>query len=159
MSNSVRGARWWINAWLPAVLMTGIIVLESTQWFGADNTSGPLRYVYEALFGHVSDARWEAIHHYTRKCGHFTGYGLVGLSWLRAWRKTRSNHSFLNNAALAMIATALTAIADEFHQSFLPNRTSSPWDVLIDCSGALVAMLIVYSLAAGRRQTHSPKAA
>jgi VanZ family protein len=36
------------------------------------------------------------------------------------------------------------ASLDEWHQSFLPNRTSSPWDVLLDCSGALAMLLIAY---------------
>jgi VanZ family protein len=126
--------------------MTGVIALESTRFFGADHTSGPLRFIYEALFGHVSDARWEVIHHYTRKCGHFLGYGMVGLSWLRAWRRARPEWTFVPSALLAMLFTAITASADEFHQSFLPNRTASAWDVLIDCSGAHVLQLLAFAL-------------
>jgi VanZ family protein len=38
----------------------------------------------------------------------------------------------------------MTASADEFHQTFLPNRTGSPWDVLLDCCGALALQLLVY---------------
>ncbi len=62
MSNSVRGARYWIRVWWPVVFMVAVIALESTETFGADNTSGPLRFVYQALFGHVTDARWDVIH-------------------------------------------------------------------------------------------------
>jgi VanZ family protein len=51
---------------------------------------------------------------------------------------------FLQDTALALLGTAMTASADEYHQSFLPNRTSSPWDVLIDCCGALAMQLLVY---------------
>jgi VanZ family protein len=36
------------------------------------------------------------------------------------------------------------ASLDEWHQSFLPNRTSSPTDVLIDCCGATMLILITY---------------
>jgi VanZ family protein len=36
------------------------------------------------------------------------------------------------------------ASADEYHQSFLPNRTGSPWDVLLDCCGAIVPQVAVY---------------
>jgi VanZ family protein len=42
--------------------------------------------------------------------------------------------------------TLLIAIADEFHQSFLPTRTSSPVDVCIDVSGAIVAQLLMLLL-------------
>jgi VanZ family protein len=51
---------------------------------------------------------------------------------------------FLVDALLAFLGTAITASADEFHQSFLPNRTGTPWDVLLDCSGALAMQLLVY---------------
>jgi VanZ family protein len=151
MSNSVQRARSWVVAWWPVVFMTAVIALESTERFGANHTSGPLRYVYQALFGNVSDARWEVIHHYVRKCGHFTGYGLVCLSWLRASWKTLPNRSFMNSAVLAMIATAITASVDEFHQSFLPNRTSSVWDVLIDCSGAFALLVLAGTISLIRR--------
>jgi VanZ family protein len=92
----------------------------------------------------VSSARWDAAHHAIRKAGHFIGYGFIGLAWLRAWWLTLDNSHFLLDAFLALMGTALIASADEWHQSFLPNRTGSPWDVLIDCSGAITLQLIVY---------------
>jgi len=144
MSNSRRGARFWLSAWIPVLLGILMIVLESTEWFGSDNTSGPLRILYQAIFGHVSDAQWELIHHYLRKSGHFVGYGLIGLAWLRAWWMSLPHSRFVPDALLALMGTALIAIADEFHQSSLTNRTSSPFDVLIDCSGALTLQLMVY---------------
>lgn len=144
MSNKVRGARFWMSAWFPVLLGVLMIVLESTEWFGADHTNGPLRMLYQAIFGQVSNAEWDVIHHYIRKSGHFIGYGLIGLAWLRAWWMTLPHSRFLLDTFLAMMGTALIASADEFHQSFLPNRTSSPWDVLIDCSGALTLQLMVY---------------
>ena len=45
---------------------------------------------------------------------------------------------------IALLGTALVASCDEWHQTFLPNRTGSPWDVLLDCTGAIVLQLIVY---------------
>ena len=51
---------------------------------------------------------------------------------------------FLHDALLALLGTALVASADEFHQTFLPNRTGSPWDVLLDCCGAIVLQTMVY---------------
>jgi VanZ family protein len=45
---------------------------------------------------------------------------------------------FLSHAGLALVGTALVASWDEWHQTFLPNRTGSPWDVLLDCCGATV---------------------
>jgi len=145
MSNSSRRGVWyWIKVWLPVAIGIAIIVLESTEALGADHTSGPLRRLYEALFGHVSNARWEIVHHYIRKTGHFLGYGFIGLAWLRAWWMTLPRSSFLPDAFLALLGTALVASCDEWHQTFLPNRTGTPWDVLLDCTGAITLQLIVY---------------
>ncbi len=149
MSNSrrdarFRGARFWVSAWLPVLLGILIIMVESTEWLGSDRTTGPLRIFYQNIFGQVGDVQWDAIHHYIRKSGHFLGYGFIGLAWLRAWWMTLPNSRFMPDAMLALLGTALIASLDEFHQSFLPNRTSTPWDVLIDCSGAITLQLMVY---------------
>jgi VanZ family protein len=57
---------------------------------------------------------------------------------------TLPRSSYLASAALALLGTALVASCDEWHQSYLPNRGSSVWDVLLDCSGAIVMQLLVY---------------
>jgi VanZ family protein len=144
MSNSRGGLKFWLSAWLPVVIGVGVILLESTEWLGADHTSQPLRRLWEALFGPVSKASWAVIHHLIRKCGHFFGYGFIGLAWLRAWWMTLPHSHFLEDTFLALLGTSLFASLDELHQSYLPNRTGSPWDVLLDCTGALTLQLIVY---------------
>jgi VanZ family protein len=145
MSNSLRrGWLYWLDAWLPVALGIAVIILESTELLGSNHTSGPLRRIYEALFGHVSNARWEIVHHYIRKSGHFVAYGFIGLAWLRAWWMTLPRSRFFPDAMLALLGTALVASCDEWHQTFLPNRTGTPWDVLLDCTGAITMQLIVY---------------
>jgi VanZ family protein len=142
--SSNRGLRHWLSVWIPVGLGVAVIALESTEWMGADHTSGPLRVLYQALFGPISNARWEIIHSLIRKSGHFIGYGVIGLAWLRAWWMTLPHSRFLQDALLALMGTALLASADEYHQTFLPNRTGSPRDVLLDCCGAIVLQLAAY---------------
>ena len=144
MSNKARGLKFWMSAWFPVALGITVIVFESTEFMGADHTSGPLRWLFESVFGHVSDARWEIIHHYIRKSGHFVGYGLLGLAWLRAWWMTLPRLRYLEVAVLGLLGTALVASCDEWHQTFLLNRTGSVWDVLLDCCGAITLELLVY---------------
>jgi VanZ family protein len=144
MSNSRRSLLFWLSAWLPVALGIVMIFVESTVYFGADRTSGPLRWLFEHLFGPVSKARWEIIHNLIRKSGHFLGYGAIGLAWLRAWWMTLPKMHFLHDAVLALLGTALIASADEFHQTFLPNRTGVASDVLLDCCGAITLQMIVY---------------
>jgi VanZ family protein len=109
--------------------------------------------VWVKLFGPVSHARWEDIHFLIRKTGHFVGYGLVSLAFYRGWRKSLSYSKWqgiwfrrLRAAAFAVFCTLLVASADEFHQSFLPGRTSSPYDVGLDVCGALVAHVMLFGV-------------
>jgi VanZ family protein len=127
-------------------VVIGILVIatESTEYFGADHTSGPLRWVWEHLFGVVGNGRWSMIHHYIRKAGHFIGYGLVALTWLRALWMSVPRLSFRQDSFLALLATALIASADEIHQTFLPNRTGIARDVVLDCFGAIMMQLAFF---------------
>jgi VanZ family protein len=144
MPNS-RGPRFWISAWLPVAAGIAAVLAESTAGFGTDHTGHPLRWLVQLLFGTLKDSTWDLIHFFIRKAGHFLFYGTLGLLWLRAWRRTLRSYSFAFCAGLAMAGTLLAAIYDEWHQSTLPNRTGSPWDVALDCCGAL-ALLAVGSL-------------
>ncbi len=144
MSSSRRGLRFWLSAWWPVAVGIAVIAVESTTYFGADRTSHPLRVLFEALFGPVGDTRWENIHHYIRKSGHFLGYGALGLACLRAWWMTFPRIRFFLIAGLALAGTALVASWDEWHQTFLPNRTGTPWDVALDCCGALFMQAVVF---------------
>lgn len=144
MSNNRRSAWFWVSAWWPVALCVAVVAASSSSWMASENTSGPLRMVWQAIFGHVNDARWEIIHAHIRKTGHFTGYGFIGLAWLRAWWLSLPHSKFFQDAALAVLGCAVMASCDEFHQTFLPDRTGSPWDVLLDCCGAITLQLIVY---------------
>jgi VanZ family protein len=144
MSNSKRGIWYWVSAWWPVAVGIAVIMMESTEYMGSEYTSGPLRWLFEAIFGPIGSAQWNIVHHYVRKSGHFLGYGAIGLTWLRAWWMTLPDSSFLPDALLALLGTALVASWDEWHQTFLPNRTGSAWDMLLDCCGAITLQFVVY---------------
>lgn len=116
----------------------------------ADNTSRWLLPVWVHLFGPISAAHWAVVHHWIRKTGHFLGYGLLSVAFFHGWRTSlpvRHVQALWRWAAvLAVACTLLVASADEYHQSFLPSRTSSPWDVGIDLCGAIAAQLFVICL-------------
>ncbi len=137
-------------AWLPALLGVCVIFMESSESFGANHTSSPLRAAWQTLFGLVPDARWEVIHHLLRKSGHFIGYGTLGLLFYRAWHQTaRILHRLtprLKNILYALACTLIVASSDEYHQHLLPNRTGTPQDVLLDMIGACTLQLLVWLL-------------
>jgi len=138
--------------WVPALLGIAVILVESTVLMGAANTSRWLLPIWEKLFGPVTPERWEIIHHFIRKTGHFIGYGTVSLGFFDAWRVTLEARfpqwrtRFRYAAPLALACTVLLASWDEWHQSLLPGRTSSPRDVLLDFCGAIIAHLVLYGV-------------
>jgi VanZ family protein len=138
--------------WIPALLGVLMIMTESTDVMNADNTSRWLYPVWAAIFGHVNPDTWAEIHHLIRKTGHFVGYGLVSLAFFWSWRMTlgrrdpRRRWAYRRKAAvLALACTLALASADEYHQRFLPDRTSSVYDVGIDVSGGITAQLLLFA--------------
>jgi VanZ family protein len=107
--------------------------------------------LFQAIFGHIGDLHWDALHHFIRKSGHFVGYGLVALSFLRAWLYTLVREKpkplltwRLESCILAVLSTAIVASCDEIHQTFLPNRTGRAADVLLDTAGATCMCLLIW---------------
>jgi VanZ family protein len=149
--------------WIPALIGIAVILVESTAAMSSANTSRWLLPIWVKLFGPISPERWEVVHHYIRKSGHFVGYGLVSVGFFNAWRVTLEPRQpawppvswvrFRSAAALALLCTLLLASWDEWHQSFLPGRTSSARDVLLDFCGALAAHLVVLAVVGLRRRS------
>lgn len=78
-----------------------------------------------------------------RKCAHVAEYAILALLLWRAVRNGPALHmkmSLLFGAVL--LACALFAASDEFHQSFVKSRTPSVRDVLLDVIGAFLGLLI-----------------
>jgi VanZ family protein len=53
-------------------------------------------------------------------------------------------------ALSTFLAAAAFAASDEYHQSFVPSRTASAHDVMIDCIGAFAAVLLCWIFARAR---------
>lgn len=133
MSDSTRRSRRW-RYWLPALAVMAVIFVLSSQ-------SG-LR---------VSDDA--DVDRPFRVAGHLLAFGtlaaclLLALSWGRRPR--------LRDAAIAFGITVLFAISDEWHQSFVPDRTGRLDDVVTDTIGALIGLAVAWTaltLAAARRE-------
>ena len=85
-----------------------------------------------------------AVFEFQDKLLHFGAYCVMaGLSW-RAFR-----HLNLTNRQLAMLSIvfcSLYGISDEWHQSFVPGRSTSAWDWLADSLGAAAAAVFLFKL-------------
>jgi hypothetical protein len=148
-----RMAGWWGKVWVwwPVAFMVMVIACESTPTFSAEKTGGWIRPWVERFLGHINNTVWYWIHRSIRKSGHFTGYAMLCLAWLRAWLLTLSLRPGLRwwrwrAALLAIAGTVLVASLDEFHQTFLPSRTGLFSDVLIDTAGGMTMCAFVWLL-------------
>jgi VanZ family protein len=137
-----------LRAWWPAIVWIGLITFESTDYLSARNTANMLYDVLTRLFGEINLYDFLYWHHYLRKTGHVMGYGILGLLLLRGFRLTLATRgTWLGRAAiLAWIGTAFVAAMDEWHQSFIPSRTGTVWDVLLDSTAGLTVLILSYLL-------------
>lgn len=67
------------------------------------------------------------------KMAHLLAYGTLALLYLWGLGSPRQR-------GVALLLVLLWAISDEWHQSFTPGRTATPRDVLIDITGAALAL-------------------
>jgi VanZ family protein len=129
--------------WLPVVLWMGFIFTMSTSLGASDNTSRFIEPLLRALLPHAAPETIDWAHFLIRKAGHLTEYAILALLLRRALRATlHPGSSGLKVSALALLIAAAYASTDEFHQTFVPGRTPSPHDVLIDTTGAFVALAV-----------------
>ena len=124
-----------------------VIFLGSTDLMSAEHTSRFLVPFLRWLAPDISDAVVATIQLVIRKCGHLMEYAVLAVLLFRAFRKNRER--LARATASALILAAIYAALDEFHQSSVPSRTASPYDVAIDAIGAL-AGLMVYRRMIGR---------
>jgi len=56
----------------------------------------------------------------------------------------------------AWLGTAFVATMDEWHQSYIPSRTGTVWDVLLDSAAGLTVLILWYLLLRIRSRRLAP---
>ena len=135
----------FVRYWMPAIFWMALIFLGSTDMLSAEHTSRFLGPFLRWIDPQISLATLNAIQVGVRKLGHLAEYAILAMLLWRALRggtrwEMRTSILFL----VAAIACAIFAASDEFHQSFVPTRTSSPHDVMIDICGALIGLAVCW---------------
>lgn len=80
---------------------------------------------------------------FARKLVHFVTFAVLAALLYRALASEHPHASSLRLAGVVWGLTVLYAISDEVHQSFVPPRVGSPWDVAIDSIGAAFAVFAI----------------
>ena len=107
------------------------------------------------LFPHLAENRVQLIHEILRKCAHLTEYAVLALLLWRALRRPVKNDPRpwdWQPVRLALMLVMLYAATDEFHQQFVPTRTSLVSDVFIDTAGGSLGLLALWLI--GRNRKH-----
>lgn len=140
-SNRGLGQRLWRYG--PPIIWATLIFVGSSDLLSSSHTSSFILRPLHLLFPHASEATLAAIHFALRKLGHFTEYAI--LAWLTARALRTSSREWLRTRWfwLALAFVVCYALFDEFRQSFVPSRTASIYDSLIDISGGLTALVLI----------------
>jgi len=122
------------------------MVYFSTQAWGGEQTQSILETIlnwgFPTLLDVLSPQQLSTLNFLVRKGAHLTEYAI--LTFLNFGVGTIGLQRFWKSVLpLALIGSAIFAITDEVHQSFVPNRGASPIDVLIDITGALLAVGLI----------------
>jgi VanZ family protein len=105
-----------VPRWFPALLIILIIFSFSSQ--PKNNLPNFLDWDY-----------------FIKKASHMIGYGLLALSYFHFLKYNKKQYW------LAWLMAIIFSMTDEFHQSFVPGRGASVFDVLVfDNLGAVVAL-------------------
>ena len=116
----IKRAIFFVKHWLPVLCVMGVI-------FYASNTPGkdiPPLFPYQDVVYH------------------FSAYLVLSFFFSRALNKNKTSLSLTKIFIFAIVFTVIYGISDEFHQAFVPGRSVSAFDVLIDTLGGLTGSSI-----------------
>lgn len=135
-----------VAAWM------GIIFLFSAQPAEkSSDMSGSISYMAAQKYSNLWNLDWkegqlqtaaEKIEYPIRKIAHMTEYAILALlvyGMLDAWRTGENAGGY----RVALGVVFLYACSDELHQLFVPGRAGRLSDVIIDTTGALLALFVL----------------
>lgn len=91
---------------------------------------------------------------YPDKFIHMALYGIFGILLNASFRY---RYTLAYSSLLAVVIGFLYGISDEFHQSFVPGRTASLWDLTADGIGLLLAQLVIIIVLIVKKRGFNPK--
>lgn len=149
------GFHRFLRYWLPVILWMVFIFGLSTSAGASSNTSRIIGPIVRWLVPGISDEALGRVVFGVRKTSHVAEYALLAVLGWRARRKpvrgdARPWHR--GDAVFAFVLATAFAASDEWHQSFVPSRQGSGWDVLLDSCGAVLGLFVVWRLGRWRKR-------
>jgi VanZ family protein len=139
MKTQSTGERIWRYA--PLIIWMAFITSASSNQFSSENTSRVIGPLLLWLLPNISEESLRIAHLIVRKAAHITEYAILGALAARAF--TGSSRPFLRQRWLlaGLILVAVCSLLDEYHQRFIPSRTGSIYDSVLDVVGGLIGLL------------------
>jgi VanZ family protein len=133
-----------IKYWLPALLWAALIFCFSTDNFSANHTYSIFETVLNWICPGISEESLERMHFVFRKMGHWSEYFIFALFVFHGIRDGKSQKWNIRWCLGTLFIVLVWALGDELHQWFVPSRTASLKDSLLDFFGGACAMLACY---------------
>jgi len=139
---------------LPPLLWMAFIFPVGNKAFASSRIYEVFAALFMALFPHASGHALGVAYIVFRKTLHVIEYGFLAYLLYRAFRGGRGPHWSKRAGLLAAAGAVAYGFVDEVLQSFVPNRTGSPYDWAVDSTGILAAIALLAR--AGRRRDAHP---
>lgn len=136
---SVSGVFQRLRYWGPLVLWMAVIFWASSDAESGRRGSRLLGPLLRWLMPGASSATLDEVIFLVRKLAHLSEYAVLAMLASRlfgVWPGPSASWRLSRPFLLAWGFCVLYAASDEWHQSFVPTRVGTLWDVLIDAVGA-----------------------
>lgn len=133
--------------WLPLLVWMTVIFSASADTQSTQRTSRFLEPLLRWVWPQVTPRQSDGVRWVIRKGAHVTEYAVLVWLWWRALRRPVRNDLRPwsgRAAALALMATVIYAAMDEWHQTFVANRSGTLMDVGIDTLGGIVGLTLIW---------------
>lgn len=125
--------------WLMLLIWMLVIFLFSSQPHSGETTKSIIEQIMPNI---KTNSLLDMINFIVRKSAHITEYFILTLLTISLLKEyTKKQNVILVSSLIFCFIYALT---DEFHQSFVPGRSSLFRDVLIDTSGSILSLVSYY---------------
>lgn len=139
--------RYFLRYWVPVVVWMFVIFSASGDTQSAQRSDSLLARLLGWLHLHPNQSQLDFLRWLIRKSAHVAEYAILSALCWRALRMRQVTGAWSWVTAILTFAfCAGYAATDEFHQSFVKERSGSFVDVGIDSLGALLALFVLWFL-------------
>lgn len=147
MAEEIMESSTWrgrLIRYAPLILWTGVIFVLSSSQGSMAETSRFIRPIIEFFFPSASPETFLLIHTFIRKSAHFVEYAILAIFVAGALSGSSFRPLGKYWYAASVLIVLIVAAVDEINQSANISRTGSGRDVLLDLSGGVTAIFILW---------------